>query len=393
MPGPPYAGLKVLDMSQGIAGPYVGVLLGQQGAQVIKVEPPSGDWIRVTGGGKDGMTALAVANNLGKRSICIDAGKPAGRDLVLKLAARADIFLENFRPGVMSRLGLDYAALAAVNARLIYLSISGFGDTGPEVHKPATDSVVQAKTGMAAANKDANGVPRRIGILVPDNVTALYATQCVAAALYARDKNGKMGTGRHIQLSLAECCAAFQAAPILDDFLFTGQFKPPITVPAGVFATRDGHIVLATLRDAMWVSLCKAINREEWLSEPLYATSDLRKQHSQAINTLVAEVLPTRDTVEWTALFEEHDVLCAPVQNYAQLREDAQIRHMGYFGTVEQAPFGAIPMPRFPGTGRAGPLPPAPRVGEHSREILAEAGCAAAEIAALEQAGLVMQAA
>ena len=390
----PYAGLNVLDMSQGIAGPYVGVLLGQQGASVIKVEPPAGDWIRLTGGGKDGMTALSIANNLGKRSISLDAARPDGRALVLELAQRADVFLENFRPGVMKKLGLDYAELAAVNPRLIYVSISGFGDSGPEAHMPATDSVVQAKTGMAVANKDALGRPRRIGILVPDTVTALYATQCVAAALYARDKAGATATGgKHIKLSLAGCCAAFQAAPILDEFLFAGQFKPPITVPAGVFATRDGHLVLATLRDAMWTGLCNAVNREEWLSEPLYATSDLRKLHGVAINALVAKVLLERTTADWAQLFEKHDVLCSPVQTYAQLRADPQIRHMGYFGTAHQAPFGEVPMPHFPGTAHSGPLPSAPLVGEHSREILAELGWTDAEIGSMQRSGLVHQAA
>ena len=157
----PYAGLNVLDMSQGIAGPYCAALLGQHGANVIKIEPPEGDWIRVMGGGKEGMSALAIAGNLGKRSICIDAAQPAGRALILNMAQRADIFVENFRPGVMAKLGLDYAALAAVNPGLIYLSITGFGESGPDVHKPATDSIVQALTGMALINKDAAGLDRK----------------------------------------------------------------------------------------------------------------------------------------------------------------------------------------------------------------------------------------
>src|ERR1039458_5478163 len=144
----PYAGLNVLDMSQGIAGPYCAAVLGQHGANVIKIEPPAGDWIRLMGGGKDGMSALAIVNNLGKRSICIDAAKAAGRALILKMAERADVFVENFRPGVMAKLGLDYGALAAVNPRLVYLSVTGFGDSGPTSHKPATDVVVQGMTGI-----------------------------------------------------------------------------------------------------------------------------------------------------------------------------------------------------------------------------------------------------
>lgn len=389
----PYAGLNVLDVSQGIAGPYCAALLGLHGANVIKIEPPAGDWIRLMGGGKEGMSALAIVNNLGKRSICIDAVRSEGRAVILKMAERADVFVENYRPGVMAKLGLDHAALAAVSPGLIYLSITGFGDSGPISHMPATDSVVQAMTGMAVANKDGAGQPRRIGILVPDTITALYAAQCVGAALYARaTQPNRSGRGRQICVSLAECCAAFQAGPILDDFLFAGQFKPPITVPAGVFATRDGYVVLATLRDAMWEGLCRALAREDWLSEPRYASGALRGQCAEEINSEVANIMRGRDTQEWALLFEQHDVLFAPVQNYAELRNDPQMRHMGYFGETDQAPYGKLPMPHVPGTARSGVLPAAPRNGEHSREILAEFGYAAADIAALEHAGLVTQA-
>lgn len=386
----PYAGLNVLDMSQGIAGPYCAALLGLHGADVIKIEPPAGDWIRVMGGGKEGMSALAIVNNLGKRSICIDAAKAEGRALILKMAERADVFVENFRPGVMAKLGLDYAALAAVNPRVVYLSITGFGESGPEAHKPATDSVVQAMTGMAVANKDAAGQPRRIGIFVPDTISALYAAQCVGAALYARaTQPHRGGRGRQIRVSLAECCAAFQAGPILDDFLFAGQYKPPITVPAGVFATRDGYVVLATLRDAMWEGLCRALAREDWLAEPRYASGALRGVCAEEINREVADIMRGRDTREWAALFEQHDVLFAPVQNYPELRNDPQMRHMGYFGETEQAPYGKLPMPHVPGTARTGVLPAAPRSGEHTREILGEFGFGADDIDAMECSGIV----
>ena len=386
----PYAGLKVLDLSQGIAGPYCAALLGQYGANVIKVEPPAGDWIRLLGGAKEGMSALAVVNNLGKRSICIDATRAEGRALILKMARSADVLVENFRPGVMAKLGLEYAALAADNPRLIYLSITGFGDSGPDAHKPATDSVLQAKTGMAAANKDAAGQPRRIGIMVPDTATALYANQCVSAALYARDaRSQRGGRGRHLRISLAECCAAFQAGPILDDFLFAGADKPPITVPAGVFATRDGHVVLATLRDAMWQGLCRALAREDWLSEPRYASAALRGRAAAEINRTVAAIIGSRETGVWAELFERHDVLFAPVQDYAALRADAQIRHMAYFGEAEQAPYGRLPVPQAPGSARSETLPAAPRAGEHTREILVEFGFSATDIAALQRSGVV----
>lgn len=387
----PYTGLLVLDMSQGMAGPYCATLLGLNGANVIKVEPPQGDWIRVMGGGKEGMTPLTIVNNLGKRSICIDAAQAKGRALILKMVQRADVFVENNRPGVMTKLGLDYATLSKINPGLVYLSITAFGESGPYSHKPGTDSVVQAMTGMAVANQDATGLPRRIGILVPDTISAMYAAQSVGAALYARDRNGG-GGGRHINVSLAECCVAFQAGHIVDDFIFAGQYKPPITVPAGVFATRDGYVVLVTIRDAMWEGLCRALGRDDWLVEPRYASRPLRAVCADEINREVAVILRNRGTEEWQALFAQHDVLCAKVQNYAQLRDDPQMRHMGYFAETDQAPYGKLPIPNIPGVERTGALPAAPHSGQHSREILAEFGYGAEAIAELEQSGLVRQA-
>ena len=388
----PYACLNVLDMSQGVAGPTCAVLLGHQGANIIKIEPPTGDWIRYIGGGKEGMSALAIAGNLGKRSICLDAAKAAGRDLILKMAARADVFVENFRPGVMKKLGLDYAALAAVNPRLIYVSITGFGKSGPDANKAATDSVVQAMSGMVVANRNPAGLPQRIGILVPDNVTALFAAQCVGTALYARDCRNGTGQGRHLEISLAECCAAFQAGPIVDDFLFSGQFQPPLTVPSGVFATKDGHMVIGTVQPAMWEGLCRSFSREDWLDEPRYATSALRGQIPDEINNKVAKIMVERTTAEWSVLFQQNDVLFAPVRTYAQMRDDEQMRHMGYFAETDQAPYGKLPLPHYPGTERTGRMPAAPHIGEHSREILSELGYGAEDIANMERDKLVIQA-
>lgn len=389
----PYAGVRVLDLSQGMAGPYCPALMRQHGADVIKVEPPSGDWIRVMGGGEEGMTALAVANNLGKRSICIDVTRPAGREVLERLVRSSDVLVENFRPGVMDKLGLGYDALSALNPGLIYLSISGFGDSGLISHKPATDSVLQAMTGMAVANRDDTGRPRRIGLYVPDTITALYGVNCVGAALYARDA-GRRGTGRgtHIRISLAECCAAFQSGPILDDFLFAGQYRPPVSVPSGLFATKDGHMVLATLRESMWEGACRALGREDWLTDPRFATRAERGRNEKELTASIAEIVRGRGTAEWASLFEKHDVLFASVQDYKQFRADPQVVHMRYFGEADQPPYGKVPLPHAPGTARTGVLPAAPRVGQHTRDILAEAGYDPEAIAALERDGLVTQA-
>ena len=205
----PYAGLRVLDISQGLAGPYCAGLLGAQGAEVTKIEPPSGDWIRNAGGGKEGMTSLAIMGSAGKRSACIDATKPEGRALILKMARQADVFVQNFRPGVIERLGFAYDVLSKDNPKLVYVSITGFGGSGPDAKKPATDSVLQAFTGIARINRDADGTPRRIPFLVPDTVTGVYAAQATGAALFAAARTGR---GRHVQVSLMDACAALQSA-------------------------------------------------------------------------------------------------------------------------------------------------------------------------------------
>jgi crotonobetainyl-CoA:carnitine CoA-transferase CaiB-like acyl-CoA transferase len=383
----PYAGLTVLDLSQGVAGPYCGSIFALQGASVLKVEPPTGDWCRVLGRGSAGLGALAIAANLGKRSIAVDATKPAGRELLLELAARADVVLESFRPGVIAKLGLDYASVSARNPQVVYASITAFGDTGPWARKAGTDSVLQAYTGMTVVNRDAAGLPRRIGLLVPDTITALYAVQSVQAALYARMRTGK---GRHVELSLAQCCAAFQTGPIVDASLFPGA-TPPNNVPAGVFRTTDGCIVLLALHDAMWIGVCRALGQDAWLTDPANATHAQRAARCDEINAATAALIATRSTAEWVEIFERHDVLCAEVLDYPGFREHPQTRHMGYFAPLDQPPYQPIDVPRLPGIASGGPVPRAPRAGEHTREILSEFGHNTAAIAALEQSGIVVQ--
>lgn len=383
-----YTGLRVLDMSQGVAGPYCAALLALQGAEVVKVEPPGGDWIRVMGGGEGGMTPLAVASNLGKRSLCIDARKPPGRAAIERLAAQADVLVENFRPGVMARLGLDAASLCARHPGLVYLSISGFGASGPWVDKPGTDSVLQAYTGLAMLNREADGRPRRIGMLVPDTVSALYATQALGAALYARSRTGR---GRHVQISLAECCAAFQAAPLYESALFAGRQAPPTAVPSGVFRTQDGFITLLVLRQDMWERLCTALGRDGWRGDPDYRDNPARGRNAAALNAAIAEQLAQQPSAHWIATLEAADVLCAEVQDYAQFRDHPQMRHQGTFGRLAQPPYEPLPMPYLPGTPRGGPIPPAPATGQHTRAVLHDIGYAADEIAALEQDGIAVQ--
>jgi crotonobetainyl-CoA:carnitine CoA-transferase CaiB-like acyl-CoA transferase len=394
-----YSGLKVLDLSQGIAGPVAAGLLARQGARVIKVEPPRGDWMRGAGGGREGMTANTIAGNLNKRSLAVDAAKPQGRAVIERLVRDSDVLVENFRPGVMDRLGLGYDALAAINPALIYCSISGFGTSGPWVGKAGTDSVLQAYTGMAAVNSPPGTPPRRIGLYVPDNITALYAAQAIGAALYARATQAESGTnkppgkhGRHLEISLVECCAAFQAAPITDALLFPdAATKPSVLAPAGEFQASDGWLVAACLDDAMFARLAQALGQAQWSTDPNYASSAARRARVREVNAMVGEIIATDTLAVWLARLEAADVLCSPVNDYHALLDHAQMRHMGYMRGITQAPYselrGELRVPQLP----ACDVPPAaaPRIGEHSCAILIEAGYSELEIDDMIAAGVV----
>jgi crotonobetainyl-CoA:carnitine CoA-transferase CaiB-like acyl-CoA transferase len=383
---PPYAGLIVLDLSQGIAGPYCAALLAQQGADVIKVEPPGGDWIRNAGGGREGMTPLAIAGNLGKRSIAIDAQKPAGRDLILRMAARADVVIENNRPGVIERLGLGYGAVAASNPAVVYVSITGFGPDGPDAQKAGTDSILQSLTGMAHRNRDSDGTPRRMSLLIPDTVTAVYAAQALGAALYARGRDGK---GRHLKLSLFESAAAFQAAQIVENRIFAGAAPPPNTVPAGVFRTRDGHLSLSAVTEGHFRAAMRVLGLDAWIEDPRFATPAERKKHAAFVNQEVGRRLAEHTTAHWVEKLAAADALFAEIADYPAFVASPQARHLGVFAALAQAPYGELPVPRMPGADPAWPLRPAPHAGENGEEILRELGLEEQTITELFKSGII----
>ncbi len=368
--------LTVLDMSQGIAGPVSAGILARQGARVIKVEPLGGDWIRGTGASQQGMSANALAGNFNKQGVAIDAASALGREALLRMIPKVDVLVENFRHGVMKKLGLDYASLSQLNPRLVYCSITGFGTEGPLQSKPATDSVVQAYSGMAVVNGDAER-PRRMGLYVPDNISALYAAQAMSAALYERTETGR---GQHIQISLVECCAAFQSGPMVNAYLFDRNPSEKVAVfaPAGEFRTRTGWMVVACSNADMFARLARAVGRDAWLTDPRYADSDVRKRYLKEINADLSDVLAQDTREAWMAQLEKADVLVSPVHDYFDLYDDAQMQAMNYFCSVPQAPYGEVKVPHFPAASRE--VQPAPRLGEHTQAVLQDMGFSASEI-------------
>ncbi len=385
---PPFAGLKVLDLSQGIAGPYCAQILQRQGASVTKVEPPGGDWGRAIGFAVDGMSALAVANNLGKRSICIDAAAPEGRELLQRLARGADVIVESFRPGVMERLGLSYAALAEADPGLVYVSVTGFGPDGPYAELPGTDSVLQALSGLMVANRDERGTPRKVGILMVDVITGVYAANAAATALYRRATQGK---GGHVQVSLLEGAAAAQSNSIVDSVLGRGHPPRAVSVPAGTFATADGFINVTSLHDRMFAGLCRATGREAWISDPRLATPEKRFEHAAEINQALTGIFRGNTNAHWLEVLGRNDVICGAVCDYEDFLGDPQARHLGVFGEVRLHDGRPLPVPHVPGTPRDAALPPAPQAGADTRAVLAELGLGPGEIEALFEKNVVRE--
>jgi crotonobetainyl-CoA:carnitine CoA-transferase CaiB-like acyl-CoA transferase len=365
----PYEGLRVLDVSQGFAGPYVGGMLSLYGASVIKVEPPEGDWIRGIGTSFGGQTALGVVANRGKRSIAINLKSDGGRDLVHRLAGEADVFIESFRPGVAKRLGIAYPDIRALNRRVLYLSVSGYGQHGPGAGRPATDMVIQANSGFMSVNKGMDGVPHKAGVLIADTATGVYGFQAVAAALFARERENE---GRYLDISLMQSTAAFVAPKIVEYHAEQGEPRL-LNAPAGSYRTEDGWIAVTLVKEHHFEKLCQAIEREDILADPRFKTFASRSDHSDAIRDLVAGVLAARTTREWLARFAQHEVLASAVSDFGDWLADPRVAEAAAAPVADQPGMGPVPIPTIPGTDPAG-APVSPALGQHGRAILRELG-------------------
>src|SRR5471032_536844 len=265
----PFAGLKVVDLSQGIAGPYCAMLLAQHGAQVIKVEGiGDGDWARTLGVRHGSHSAFSIIGNIGKRSLSVDLKSGAGKQVLWRVLKGADVFLEGFRPGVIKRLGFDYEAVSAREPRILYLSISGFGQTGPLAERPAMDPVLQAYTGLMDANRGEDGIPHRVPVIVVDMSTALYAFQALSAALYARRDETR---GRYIEASLMQAATALQSIRLMACHLEGGTMRPG-GAPGGVFKIADGWMSMVAINDRDWRALCAAMQMQALADDPRFAT-------------------------------------------------------------------------------------------------------------------------
>lgn len=393
---PAFAGLKVIDISQGIAGPLAGMLLAQHGAQVIKIEnTEAGDWARTTGGGKGaspgGHSALSVMGNLGKRSISLDLKSGRGRELLWKLIEDADVVMEGFRPKVIERLGFGYAAVAKRNPRAIYLSLSGFGQSGPLRDRPATDPILQAFTGIMANNAGPGGKPQNVRSIPVDVMTALFAFQAIATALYSRLDQPH---GRYIEISLIECAAWLNLYSMLQGLLNDGS-PPARRPPNDVFETSDGWVVISILEHRPWQEFCNAIERPELGDDPRFATPASRTENGDELLRQVRTAFKAKPNAYWCDRLTKFNILNSEVKTSAEFLDDPAVVASGIFERLHQHGIAMpLPIPRIPGLPGfedGTELARAPLAGEHTEAILREHGLTAEEIADLRASKVIQQ--
>ena len=387
--GMPFEGVRVLDLSQGIAGPYCGMHFARNGADVIKLEPPgAGCWSRQLGKALGDQTAHSVVVNRGKRSLAVDLKTPEGIEIAKKLAGECNVVIQNYRVGKLAKLGLDYDSVVKTNSKVIYVAVTGFGQKGPRRDQPATDSVMQAYTGMMSINRDINGLPQRINMLALDFASGLYAFQAAAAALYGQAMRGK---GKLIETSLLESAMVFQEAAIMESYLQGGDAEP-IGMPVGSFKTKDGFISINARRDTQFKSFCALIGREEWIDDPRFVGPRQRVANGDFLLSLIRPIIETRTSDEWNKLISEADILNAKVQTHIDLFEDAQVQAVNAIRLVENDTLGLIPMATIPGQ----PIPKtddhlthSPHIGQHNEEVLTELGYSTPKIENLKKKGVV----
>ncbi len=390
----PLTGVRVIDLASMMSGPWAADILGDQGADVIKVEVPGkGDHVRSLPNRSGDMSAMFVNVNRSKRSITLNLKSAEGVAVLERLVGGADIVVQNFRPGVVERLGIGYDELSRVNPRLIYLSMSGFGEVGPDSAQRVYDPLIQALTGLTTiqAGSDAER-PRLVRTILPDKLSAVVASQALTAALFARERTGR---GQHIRLSMLESVLSFLWASDMGAFTFADK---PVPIEKGgsfidlIYETADGYMTIATNSNAEWQALCRAVGHPEWIDDERFATPIGRSDHIDERLALVQSALSRKSTDEWMALMHEFDVPAAPTLTRAQVIEHPQVLATGIIVESEHPAAGRLRQARVPARfSDTVPEPPrgAPRLGEHNAEVLTELGYDDVELAALVERGVV----
>lgn len=374
----PLTGYRVLDLSRILAGPFCTMILGDQGAEVIKVERPgTGDDTRTWGPPfAGGESAYYLCCNRNKKSIVIDLKVPAGLDLVRELAAISDVVVENFTPGLTRRLGIDYETLRKLNPRLVYASITAYGQDGPYRDRPGYDMVLSAVGGLMYITGERDGSPCKVGVAITDVLTGVYASGAITSALLWRERSGR---GQYLDISLLDVQVS-GLANIASNYLVAGQEATrwgtahESIVPYQVFRTKDRPIAIAVANQKLWISFCKRVGREEWLDDPRFESNPKRVENRDILLPLIDKLFAQKTCDEWMELLVAASIPCGPVNNMQHLFADPQVRHRNMIAEIPHPTIGMLRLAGIPiknsdtpGTIRLHP----PLLGEHTDQVLA----------------------
>jgi len=388
----PLTGTRIVDLTAFVAGPLATQLLAEQGADVVKIEPPSGDLLRRIGTRRSGTSALFLSVNRNKRSVVLDLRRPEGLRVLRKLISKADVVVENFRPGAMEKLGLAPDTLCRAHPRLVYARATGFGDAGPYRRAPVFDTLIQGFSGIAWAQAEGSLRPSLLRTLVADKVAPLLTAQAITAALLERERSGR---GQTLAISMLDSLVWWMWPDNLMEQTFVGDGATSATIFPKVdnmMQTLDGHITVAPVSDANWQALARVADRPDWLEDPRFSTMETRNLNVADWFGAIREEIAKRPSDEWLQRLRENDVPCAPVNTLDSILEDEQIAASGSIAELDHPSAGRIrqpvPVARFDRTSSRLERP-APDVGQHTVEVLEEAGLSRAEIEALRESGAI----
>lgn len=386
-----FEGVRIIDLTTMVSGPMACMMLADQGAEVIKIESPAGDQMRALGPSHAGMGGAFYSCNRGKKSVALDLKTDAGKAVLRDLIAGADMLVQNFRPGAIERMGFGEADVRAIKPDILYVSISGFGETGPYAGTRVYDPIIQALTGAADVQADRkSGRPQMFQVIIADKVTALTAAQAMSAGLFARLRSGQ---GQHIRLSMLDSLIAFFWPEQMATLNFPGHESDPAATRSGmdlIYETRDGYITVAAVSDVEWRGLCEVLGKADWINDPRFTDAAARVAHVEARKTLTAAEISGWSTRTILERLRAADVPCAPLLRREDLIEDEQVRANGLLVVEDYAELGAVrqprPVARFDHTPSA-IAGPAPYLGEHNAPVLAQLGYSQDQIADLEARG------
>lgn len=389
----PLEGFRIIDLTSVVSGPLGTMVLADQGAEVIKIEhPKGGDFTRAMANRRGGFSASFLNNNRSKKSVALNLKDPRGVEAVLKLAATADAFVQNFRPGVVDRMGLGEAAVRAANPSIVYCSISGFGDTGPYADKPVYDPLVQALSGLTSIQGGSDEArPRLVRTIIPDKLTGYTSAQAVTAALLSRERTGE---GQHVKVSMLDSVIDFLWHSDMGSQTFVGGELPQEKAASFIdliYETTDGYITVAVNTDKQWTALTAALERPEWLEDPRFLTPALRHENIDDRLALTQEALSTGSSAYWLERLEAHDVPCAPVLTRSDMITHPQIRASDIVVELDHPQAGRVRQAR-PAATFSVTEPDlshgAPVLGADTDAMLASAGFSPEEIVALRAEGV-----